>query len=171
MGFDVGDFLETLFGTEPAAAPAVGSAAVPQAVGRPEAAGAFHLDVDAELLARFASWVRRPDHGGRMGWEPADLPEEERWWARGDFDSLPLPGPVCPRCGSLELWQSVAGTRRCCHCDAAALQRSRGLANLAARLREQAPPRMPAPRIAPGCVAAAAVDTLTLATSGPPRGV
>ena len=41
----------------------------------------------------------------------------------------------CPLCGSLELWQTVAGTWRCQHCDAAALQRSRDLAERAARLR------------------------------------
>jgi hypothetical protein len=43
----------------------------------------------------------------------------------------------CPRCNSLELWETLAGTWRCQHCDAAALERSRSLAEKAARLRAQ----------------------------------
>lgn len=30
----------------------------------------------------FADWILRPDVDGRMGWEPADLPESARWWSR-----------------------------------------------------------------------------------------
>ncbi len=39
----------------------------------------------------FSSWVLRPDVKGRMGWEPPDLPEEKRWWARYRFEDLPRP--------------------------------------------------------------------------------
>ena len=45
--------------------------------------------------------------------------------------------PPCPTCGSLDLWQTIAGNWRCQHCDAAALRRSRSWAEKAARLREQ----------------------------------
>ena len=38
----------------------------------------------------FADWVRRPDCHGRMGWEAPGLPESDRWWARCDFDDLPV---------------------------------------------------------------------------------
>jgi ribosomal protein L37AE/L43A len=41
----------------------------------------------------------------------------------------------CPQCGSLELWQTLAGTWRCQHCDREALERSRKLGERAARLR------------------------------------
>jgi ferredoxin len=170
MGFDVGDFLENLFADGPAGAPAVGNAAGPGAIGQPEAADAFHLDGDAELRARFASWVRRPDHRGRMGWEPADLPEGQRWWARGDFDSLPPPGPACPTCGSLEEWQDALGRQRCGVCERAALDKAIQLTELAARLRTQAQSRAPAPRIAPGCVAAVPVDALDLGEQRPSQG-
>jgi len=37
----------------------------------------------------FSEWVHRPDCTGRMGWEPPDLPESARWWARREFDELP----------------------------------------------------------------------------------
>ena len=30
----------------------------------------------------FAGWILRPDVDGRMGWEPAGLPESVRWWGR-----------------------------------------------------------------------------------------
>jgi hypothetical protein len=39
----------------------------------------------------FVDWVLRPDCRGRLGWEPHDLPESVRWWARFDFDDLPVP--------------------------------------------------------------------------------
>ena len=114
---------------------------------------------------RFADWVRRPDSRGRMGWQAPETP------VMVPFDDLPRPGPPCPKCGSLELWQSVAGTWRCCHCDAAALQRSRELADLAARLRKQAQPSKPAPRIAPVALRAARSIFWTYRTSGPSRGI
>lgn len=41
----------------------------------------------------------------------------------------------CPRCGSLELWQTLAGTWRCLHCDHDVLERYPKLADRAARLR------------------------------------
>ncbi|MGD0517787.1 MAG: hypothetical protein ABSA26_09660 [Thermoguttaceae bacterium] len=34
-----------------------------------------------------------------------------------DFDSLPLPGDPCPKCQSLELWESMAGGWRCMNCN------------------------------------------------------
>ena len=37
------------------------------------------------------TWVRRPDHAGRFGWEQAGLRPEDRWWARCEFDELPDP--------------------------------------------------------------------------------
>ncbi len=45
--------------------------------------------------------------------------------------------PPCPTCGSLDLWQTIVGNWRCQHCDAAALEKSRSLAERAARLRER----------------------------------
>jgi hypothetical protein len=166
MGFDVAELLGSLFGGGPAAIIAEPAPAtmVPEAAPVPAPAG------NAELLARFALWVRRRDCHGRMGWEAPGLPESDRWWAYCDLDALPEPGPACPRCGSLELWQSMAGAWRCCHCDAAARQRSRELAELAARLREQAQPGEPAPGVAPGCVAGGRVDILDLQGKRPVQG-
>lgn len=39
----------------------------------------------------FFEWVLRPDIDGRMGWEPPNLPEEKRWWARYRFPAPPRP--------------------------------------------------------------------------------
>ena len=48
----------------------------------------------------------------------------------------------CPTCGTLELWETLASTWRCQHCDSDAFQRSFELADRAARLRrgERLPP-------------------------------
>lgn len=54
----------------------------------------------------------------------------------GGLDELPGDLAPCPACGSLELWQTVAGAWRCQHCDRAALARSRSLAERAERLRK-----------------------------------
>src|SRR5512136_2848221 len=62
--------------------------------------------LDAELAARFAGWVRRPDVHGRMVWQVPDQPEAV------PFEALPLPGLPCPRCGSLEEWTDSLGRRR-----------------------------------------------------------
>lgn len=45
----------------------------------------------------------------------------------------------CPRCGSLELWETLEGEWRCVHCDGAVFHRSRQLASRAARLRRGEP--------------------------------
>ena len=101
---------------------------------------------------RFADWVRRPDFHGRMGWKAPDLPEVM------PFDDLPLPGPPCPKCGSLEQWQDGLGRERCGNCEREILDKALELAEHAAWLRKQAQPRKPAPRIAPRCVAAGSAD-------------
>ena len=44
----------------------------------------------AEPADPFADWVQRPDYHGRMGWEAPNLPEWQRWWARCDFNDLPV---------------------------------------------------------------------------------
>jgi hypothetical protein len=127
MDFDVADLLGNLFGSGPAVATvaALESAPPPEAAPLPDAA-----DTAGDLLAAtpFADWVRRPDYHGRMGWESPDLPEAV------PFDALDLPGPGCPKCGSLEQWQDLLGRQRCGVCEADALGRALNLAERAARL-------------------------------------
>ncbi len=90
----------------------------------------------------FSGWVLRPDATGRLGWEPADLPEDERLWldrlperdermpgvvAIGDAPSFPAddaPLSGCPRCGTLELWWDLLGGVHCQRCDREAFQRA-----------------------------------------------
>ena len=134
MGFDVSDLFESLFGSGLALSEAV---AVP---------GPDDNDDDGGGGGRFADWVRRPDCHGHMGWEAPDLPEHV------PFDSLPEPGPPCPICGSLELWQDGLGRRRCGNCEAETLGRSLRLVKRATQLRKRGQPRKPAVRIAPCCV-------------------
>ena len=63
----------------------------------------------------FADWVLRPDVTGRLGWEPPDLPDAVRWWARSTFDDLPTLRPQprrpgidpCGWCGRRDWWRSV----------------------------------------------------------------
>jgi hypothetical protein len=63
----------------------------------------------------YPGWVLRPDVTGRLGWEPPDLPESRRWWARCSFDDLPMfprvatrPGTgPCGWCGRSEWWRSI----------------------------------------------------------------
>jgi len=57
--------------------------------------------------------------------------------APGDCEEILDVLPPCPTCGSLDLWQTIAGNWRCQHCDAAALRRSRSWAEKAARLRQK----------------------------------
>jgi len=72
----------------------------------------------------FPGWVLRPDVTGRLGWEPPDLPDDRRWWARSTFDDLPMfPRPAgspgagpCPWCGRSEWWRSVHGVVVCNWC-------------------------------------------------------
>ena len=85
------------------------------------------------------------------------------------FDDLDLPGPACPVCGGLEKWTAALGRQRCGVCDGATLEKALKLAELAARLREQAQRRKPAPRIAPGCVSGGMADTLDLGDKRPAR--
>jgi hypothetical protein len=113
---------------------------------------------------RCADWVRRPDSDGRTGWETPDLPEAV------DVEDLPLPGPGCPVCGSLEQWQDALGRQRCGGCEADALGRALKLVERAARLRRQAQQRKPAARIAPGCVPGGSVDTQDLGSKRPTQG-
>ena len=96
-----------------------------------------------------------------MGWQAPDTPDAV------PFDDLPLPGSACPKCGGLAEWIDLLGGRHCQICEAETLNKSLRLVELAARLRKQAPARTPAPRIAPGCVAAAPVDTLDLGDKRP----
>ena len=152
MDFDVIDLLGNLFGGGPTMATV---AAVPG----PDDDG-----------GRFADWVRRPDCHGRMGWEAPGLPESDRWWAWCDFDDLPLPGPACPVCNSLESWTDLLGRERCKVCEANILDKALQLAEKSARLRKQAQPRKPAPRVAPCCVSGGMVDTLDLGDNRPLQG-
>jgi hypothetical protein len=71
--------------------------------------------------------------------EPEDSPADFVTWE----DSIPIESvSPCPRCGSYELWQSIAGTWRCMVCgpDAAAYRRSQRLREQAARQRRLSPP-------------------------------
>jgi ribosomal protein S27AE len=123
--------LQAIFGDGPApvAAPEVIPEAVaPVAAPGPDDDGGRQHDDDG---GRFAGWVRRPDAHGRMGWEAPDLPEAV------PLDALPLPGPACPRCGSLEQWQDALGRQRCGRCEADALGKAMKLAERAARLRNR----------------------------------
>lgn len=63
------------------------------------------------------------------------------------FDDLPLPGPACPRCGSLEEWTDLLGGRHCGICEAGTLNKALQLADRAARLRQQAQRRKPILRV------------------------
>jgi len=60
---------------------------------------------------------------------PEAAPEAIRW-----EDSLNPPDP-CPECGTLELWQTLAGNWRCLRCDPPI--RARRLVELAGRIRRQ----------------------------------
>ncbi len=111
----------------------------------------------------FADWVHQPDFRGRLRWEAPNVPEADRWWAVADLEDLPQPGGPCPRCGSMELWETIAGTWRCQHCDAVAFRRSLDLIELAARLRAAAPPRTAVQDCAGGAAGPRA-DTLDLGT-------
>ena len=56
------------------------------------------------------------------------------------WESAIEPPPPCPRCGSLELWEDLAGKWHCQRCEAAGFRRSLQLAERAARLRKRARP-------------------------------
>ena len=117
MDFDVGDLLGNLFG---------GCPVVPEEI--PAAVAPAVVTLGPDDAGRFADWVRRPDAHGRMGWEAFDLPEAV------PVEALPLPGPGCPVCGSLEQWQDALGRQRCGRCEAGALDKALKLADKAGRL-------------------------------------
>ena len=72
---------------------------------------------DALAAVESAECIQRPDATGRWGWERRGLPDWQRWWAHSTFEELPEPPSPCSECGSLELWETLAGTWRCVHCD------------------------------------------------------
>lgn len=108
MGFDATAFLQGLFGGD--------LPTVAKPVGQEPTAEVASATGDALAESRFANWVRRPDATGRLGWESPGLPDSVRWWARSTFEELPEPPPPCSDCGSLKLWETLAGTWRCVHC-------------------------------------------------------
>jgi hypothetical protein len=77
MDFDTVAFLESLFGGSMSA----------MAITPPEPVGTV---TDPLAALPYVDWAQRPDRHGRMGWETPDLPEWQRWWARCDFDDLPV---------------------------------------------------------------------------------
>lgn len=81
---------------------------------------------------------------------PADLVEamDLQWPALRQL-ATPEPSPAleeidcpppCPKCGSLELWQTVTGNWRCQSCDPPNMRRADRLSRDAAKLRRQSPP-------------------------------
>jgi hypothetical protein len=76
------------------------------------------------------------------------------------FDDLPLPGPACPRCKSLESWTDGLGRQRCGACEANTLHKGLQLAERAAWLRDQTQPEEPAHQDDAGCVPGGMVDML-----------
>jgi ribosomal protein S27AE len=127
--------LQAIFGkgTTPTTAAVAQPVAVPEPIPGPEAAELPAPTVDTEAV------------------EVVEVP---------DFDSLPLPGKFCPRCGSLEEWTDLLGRQRCGVCERDTLDKATRLAERTAWLCQQAQRQKPAPRIAPGCVAAGRVDIL-----------
>jgi hypothetical protein len=63
------------------------------------------------------AWVLRPDVHGRLGWEPADMHEEDRWWARGDFEDLPEADRACATCQGFLWREDGVGERHCPTCE------------------------------------------------------
>lgn len=83
-------------------------------------------DAGPDASPPFPGWILRPDRAGRLGWEPPDLPEERRTWARTDLVELPLfperprgPRPgidPCWWCGGSDWWRSKCGVVLCARC-------------------------------------------------------
>ena len=69
----------------------------------------------------------------------ANVTETVLQWLEPGEDASP---PPCPTCGSSDLWETIVGTWRCQHCDAAAQDRSRRLRQKAAWLRLESFRRM-----------------------------
>ena len=114
MGFDTAELFGNLYGAK---------AAMPEPIPRPEPVG---TSAGFQVAPLMADWVLRPDCHGRMGWEAPGLPEPSRWWARCDFDDLPvvpvgfsigeLPKPaprIAPGCdsGGMNESKHVGGNR------------------------------------------------------------
>jgi hypothetical protein len=137
--------LQAIFGkgATPTTATVVQSVAVPEPIPGPKAAELPTLAVDTV----WAAVVEVPD-----------------------FNSLPMPGPACLVCGSLESWQDLLGRQRCGVCEADTLGKALKLAELAARLRQQAQQRETTPRITPGCVTVGRVDILDFDGNRPVQG-
>jgi len=132
MDFDTASFLKSLFsGAAPAAVPVV-SAVGPRAALIPTAGDAPGA-IDASS-GEAGDAVAAPEADDMQVIEP-------------DEDAAPRP---CPRCGGSDLWETIAGTWRCQHCDAAALARSRSVADKAARLRERSLRQRQAAETRPG---------------------
>jgi hypothetical protein len=120
--------------------PAAEALAPVEVAAKPAEVASATGDVLSEVES--AECIERPDASGRMGWEPPDLAEWQRWWAHSMFEDLPEPPPPCSKCGSLELWETTAGTWRCVHCDPPAAA-SRLLEQAAAIRRHHGKPDSP----------------------------
>jgi len=117
MGFDAAAFLAELFDGSPAPS-GIGPAPEPPAADGPPATDSPEPTAEAlpePTPSPFDGWVLRPDVTGRLGWEPPDLPEAARWWARSTFEDLPASRPEprrpgigpCYWCGRRDWWRSV----------------------------------------------------------------
>jgi ribosomal protein L37AE/L43A len=119
MDFDTASFLRSLFSG--AALPAV-----------PEVSA---VDPQAAPIPAASNGPGAIDAGSGEAGGAAAVPQADAMQViEPDEDAAPRP---CPTCGGSDLWETIAGTWRCQHCDAAALARSRSLADKAARLRER----------------------------------
>lgn len=106
MSFDATEFLQGLFGGEPLT--------VTKSTGQEPTAEVASATGDALAAVESAEWIQRPDATGRWGWES---PESKRCRGDSTFEELPEPPPPCSNCGSLELWETPAGTWQCLYCD------------------------------------------------------
>ncbi len=88
-------------------------------------------DMLARLKVHKAELLALLRNGAAVVAAPAEFPLK---WIEPDDD---VSVPPCPTCGGSELWETISGDWRCQHCDAAALERSRKLAERAARLRKR----------------------------------
>ncbi len=120
----------------------------------------------AEAIAR-RLLAHKPDVMDALAAESAAVPESPGLLLQciePDEDAAPRP---CATCGGSDLWESLLGVWRCRHCDAAALARSRLLADKAARLREESlRQQQAAERRAGRCPGPAAASGLPAASSG-----
>jgi len=128
MSLDVAAFLVGLFDGSPVTSD-IGSPPEALAPNGPAATDSSEAPADAlsePAPGPFDGWTLRPDVTGRLGWEPPDLPEAVRWWARYTFDDLPASRPEprgpgigpCYWCGRRAWWRSVLwpDVLRCGNC-------------------------------------------------------